>query len=301
MLRREEGRPDGRDKIRILLATGLLFAPLVSGLILEACSSNSSNTEVPAAIAVDIYQDMESGSGGDPLTSALMNASSYGPGSWNPTAGTMWVSNDNSRPLPGPVVVGGTTYPGKGGTRSWAFLDAFQQNFVTTMFPSDHLKVTVACFLTVGPTCLFYNPFDALAMQGISIFSVLQVLGEDSGGPYLRAHSCIAGAVSTFSANHIKVIAGKTYWVNLQYDGPAGKTRVAAYDPDNGFAQVGPILVADSVTGAGIQYFSCGRSDTHGDNPDCPTQSYLDNIIIDYTYGKFPLIPGVATAGNYGQ
>jgi hypothetical protein len=298
MLRREEGRPDGRDKMGILLATGLLFVPFLSCLILETCSSN---TEVPAATPVDIYQDMESGSSGDPLTSALMNASNYGSGSWDPMAGTMWVSNNNSRSLPGPVVVGGTTYPGKGGTRSWVFLDAFDWNFVTTMFPSDHSKVTVACYLTAGPTCLFGNQFDTLTIEGPSIFSVLQIRGEDSGGPYLRAHSCIAGSESTFSASQIKVIAGKTYWVNLQYDGPAGKTRVAAYDPDNGFAQVGPILVADSVTNAGIRYFSCGRSDTHGDNPDCATQSYLDNIIIDYTDGKFPLIPGIATAGNYGQ
>jgi hypothetical protein len=41
MLRREERRPDGRDKRGILLATGLLFVPFLSGLILETCSFNT--------------------------------------------------------------------------------------------------------------------------------------------------------------------------------------------------------------------------------------------------------------------
>jgi hypothetical protein len=230
-----------------------------------------------------------------------MNASHRGPGSWAASEGTLWVSGHNSRSLPGPIVVGGAVYDGGAGTRSWIFLDANDRNFVTLMLPSTYPRVTVACYLTIGPTCLFWNQFDTLTIAGISVFSVLQMGGEDAEGPYLRAHSRIADGTSTFSPDRIKVVAGKTYWLNLQYDGPAGKTRVAAFDPDNGFIRVGPILEADSVTDAGIQYFSCGRCDTHGDNPDCTTQSYVDEIIIDFTKGMFPLVPGIAAGAGSGR
>ncbi|HSA94798.1 MAG TPA: hypothetical protein VLJ16_02020 [Acidobacteriota bacterium] len=264
-------------------------------LVLVTCSKG---TDIPTPTPVDVYQDMESGDDGDPLTSTIMNASHHGPGSWDTAGGTLWVSSTHSRSLPGPVMTGGTTYSAGSGTRSWTFLDGYAQNFVFLTLPSAYSRVTVACYLTVGPTCLFWNQFDTLAIEGISVFSVLQMQGEDTAGPYLRAHSRIADGTSTFSPDKIRVVAGKTYWVNLQYDGPAGKTRVAAFDPDNGFLQVGSILVADSVFDAAIQYFSCGRCDTHGDNPDCPTRSYVDDVIIDFTNGVFPLVPGILTGAG---
>lgn len=292
--RKQEIGPVGEN---MRIRTTMKWAALVfhSFTILSVCSSKSAE---PDPIRVDIYQDMESGTSGETLTAALMNASNHGAGSWSPT-GQMWVSHSGSRPLPGPVSVGGISYQGSGGSRSWAFSDALEQNFSTFFFPTWPPRVTVACFLTVGPTCIFTNQFDTLAFEGFQVFSVLQMRGEDTGGPYLRAHSRDASGQSTFSAAQIKVIAGRTYWVNLQYDGPAGITRVAAFDPNNGYAQVGPTLEADSVADAFIRFFSCGRTDAHRDNPDCTTVSYLDNIIIDYTSGAFPLIPGLAVDRNH--
>jgi hypothetical protein len=277
--------------MKIHTAAGFILILLLWGLALATCSTRTDHS---TPIPVDIYQNMESGNNGDPLTSLIMNASHHGPGTWTSTPGTLWVSGAHSRPLPGPILIGGTVYDEGDGSRSWTFLDAYQLNSVSLTLPSTPARVTVACYLTVGPTCLFWNQFDVLAFEGLSIFSILQLRGDDAAGPYLRAHSRIADATSTFSPDQIKVIAGKTYWVNLQYDGPAGKTRVAAYDPDNGFMQVGTVLVTDSTADAGIQYFSCGRCDSHGDNPDCTTRSYIDTIIVDYTNGVFPLLPSRA-------
>ena len=56
-------------------------------------------------IAVDMYQDMESGNAGDVLTPSIMNASSHGAQSWSAPCGTMWVSTAYHRDLPGPVIV----------------------------------------------------------------------------------------------------------------------------------------------------------------------------------------------------
>jgi hypothetical protein len=54
--------------------------------------------------------------------------------------------------------------------------------------------------------------------------------------------------VTTFSPTQIKIVPGKTYWVNLHFDGVAGKTSVAAFDPDNAFAPVGDTVVASKAT-----------------------------------------------------
>ena len=63
---------------------------------------------------------MESGNNNDVLTATIMNASSHPSGSgWVTGGGTMWVSTSHHNDLPGPVVCGGVTYNGTGGTRSW--------------------------------------------------------------------------------------------------------------------------------------------------------------------------------------
>jgi hypothetical protein len=271
-------------------ATELRF--VLSVILLLVTGYLSLVTAVHAATPVDIYQDMESGSSGNMLTSTIMNASNHGAGSWSINGG-MWVSNNNSRPLPGPVIAGGVTYPGTSGSRTWMFNDNNAMNYVRVSFGSSYSRITIACYLTVGPTCLFWNQFDTIVMSGNQGFAVLQMRGNDQDpGPYFRAHSSAPGWVTTFSPNSIEMDAGKTYWVNLYFDGIEGKTYVAAFDPDNGFAQVGITIVAESVPGSTMNgSVNFGRADNHGNNPGCTTQSYFNHILIDYTNAAFPLIP----------
>ncbi len=197
------------------------------------------NSGVLAATPVDIYVDMESGNDGDLLAPGIMNSASHSAGSAWSLTGSMWVSTDNSRKLPGPVVVGGVTYPGTGATRTWKFNDNNAKNFARVTLPSSYPKITVACYYTPGVTIRFWNQFDTIIMSGDKGFAVLQTTKEDEKGPYLRAHSCTAGWKTTFSPDHIAVVSGKTYWINLHFDGSAGKTSVAVFDPDKAFAQVG--------------------------------------------------------------
>jgi hypothetical protein len=78
----------------------------------------------------------------------------------------------------------------------------------------------------------------------------------------------------------------------LHFDGTAGKTSVAAFDPANGFAQVGNTIIADSTPNSTMAYkIQFGRGDNHGNNPTAKTQSYIGHILVDYTNGAFPLIP----------
>ena len=81
--------------------------------------------------------------------------------------------------------------------------------------------------------------------------------------------------------------------MNLHFDAEEGKTSVAAFDPDNDFAQVGEVVVANSwLDSTGMRWIGFGRADNHGPNPTAKTQSYFQHILIDYTRGAFPLIPG---------
>ncbi len=256
------------------------------------------NSDTLAATPVDIYQDMESGNDGDLLTPNLMNAASHGARStWNLT-GSMWVSNEHSRNLPGPVIVGGITYPGATATRTWKFNDNSAKNFARVTLASSYPRITVACYYTPGVTVRFWNQFDTIIMSGNRGFAVLQTTKEDAKGPYIRAHSCTAGWKTTFSPGHIAVVSGKTYWINLHFDGSAGKTSVAVFDPDMAFAQVGATVVADSVPDSTMQGgIDFGRGDNHGNNRDAKTQSCFGQILVDYRNGAFPLIRNRSRSG----
>ncbi len=251
-----------------------------------------------AAVPVDIFQDMESGHDGDPLTAAIMNASSHGGGSTWSINGQMWVSTRNSRDLPGSVTVDGVTYTGKGGTRSWMFNDDNQLNYVKCILPGRYAKITIACYYATGVTIPWVQ-FDSINFLEVThgTWGVLQVETEDKGGPYLRCHSASAGSKTTYSPTHVKVMVGKPYWVNLHFDGDAGTVSGAVFDPANEFAQVGTTVVAQSTVEARV-YGSIrfGRTAAHGNHPDATTQSYFDNIIIDFTNATFPLLP---LAGNH--
>lgn len=250
------------------------------------------NSDIFAATRVDIYQDMESGNDGDLLTPTIMNAASHSTGSAWSLTGSMWVSKDNSRTLPGPVIVGGVTYPGTGATRTWKFNDSSANSFARVSLSSSYPRITVACYYTPGVTIRFWNQFDTIIMSGNLGFAVLQTTKEDEQGPYLRAHSCTAGWKTTFSPDHIAVVSGKTYWVNLHFDGSAGKTSVAVFDPDKAFAQVGKTVVAESVPNSTMKGgITFGRADNHGNNPTAKTQSYFGHVLVDYSNGAFPLVP----------
>jgi hypothetical protein len=249
-------------------------------------------TSLFAAIPVDVYQGMESGANGDLLTAALMNASNHGKTTWSAGHGELWVSTSKVRDLPGPVAVGGTTFASKTATRHWMFNDKASLNDVVCTLPGSYPKITVACFYTPGVTIRFANQFDSICMTGNQGYAVLQTRNDDGKGPYFRAHSCTTGWHTTFSPKQIKIVSGKTYWVNLHFDAEQGKTSVSAFDPDQAFSQVGEIVVADSwLHSTGIHQIRFGRADNHGPNPTATTQSYFDQILIDYSHGVFPLVP----------
>jgi len=274
------------------LSVALLIA-LAASVALVASAAPAS-----APARVDLYLDMESGKAGDLLTTGLVTASCHGDGAtWN-MRGDLWVSAKNARPLPGPVAVGGQTFAGADATRTWMFNDRKTHNYLECQFKDRQItKITVACYYTPGVTIPFANQFDTIAFHGNRAFAVLQTRNDDGKGPCLRAHSCSEGWKTTFSPTQIKIVSGKTYWVNLHFDGETRTASVAAFDPENGLSQVGETAVAQS-SASNVSILAFGRFDNHGDNPEAATQSYFGQIVVDYTNAAFPLLPKTASTSG---
>ncbi len=255
----------------------------------------ASGAGAPPQTPVDLYQDMESGQDGALLTPESMAASCHGDGATWTIQGSMWVSTKNARALPGPVAVGGKVYPGTDATRTWMFRDSDDRNYVECNFAGQYGNITVACYYTPGVTIPFANQFDTIALTGYQAFAVLQTRNDDGKGPYLRGHSCTEGWKTTFSPAQIPIVPGKTYWVNLHFDGEKGEASLAAFDPENGFVQVGETVVAPSWPGSTMRRVAFGRYDRHGSNPKAQTQSYFGQVLIDHTSEAFPLLPRAAS------
>jgi hypothetical protein len=262
-------------------------------------------------LTVDIYQDMESGNPGDLLTPEIMNASSHGgfnesiPAIWNiygvtptnPLKG-VWISTANVMQLPGKVTVRGIGDFKVTSTRTWVYRDRYDDNYVLAVYGKDlnpnipnQTHQTIACYLTLGHVNNFSRDEDVILMGS----GVLQVAGNLHGPnpPYIIAHSS-----NWESPNAIKVIAGKTYWVNLHKDSAEGLCKVAVFDPANGYAQVGETVISQSPTTAFPSKAGFGRNDNHG-NTDLLGDnclSYFSHIMIDYTEAKFPLLPYIESS-----
>ncbi len=272
------------------------------------------------AINVDIYSTMENGNDGDVLTPVIMEGSTIGGIAGLPAPdwllfNNMWVSTDFVRPLPGKVTVDGIDYTGSG-TRTWKFSDLYKWNFVDIRYGEDrekghpppcHPKKTVACFYTPNPD-QFYGfgcTFDNIIIPVHNSYAVLQTIGEATDGQsypgkiFMRAHGSkiVNGKwVGTVADTCILGDPGKTYWVNLHHDGPAGVCKVAVFDPDNGYTQIGGISISECNPWDGYgaeSRVAFGRADNHSDLDEWwdETFSYFSHIMIDYTEGKFPLLP----------
>ncbi len=256
----------------------------------------SADVFAATPLPVNIYQSMESGNTGDLLSSTIMDASSYGNQAWQwlGTNQAMWVSNNNVTDLPGPVSVSGTIYNGTGGTRSWMFNDNLEYNAVCCTFtnPLSNPGVTAACYFTPGLTHVIYHEDDTIrlvANDGIG-WGVLETGINGDGTLYFNSHSCDYHGITTRGPQITGVVAGHTYWMNLHFD-IGGLCSAAVFDPSNGFAQVGSVSTCLSHPGSVIKEADFGRGDNVG-NDNLTSQSYFDKILVNYTNGLFPLIPG---------
>ena len=259
-----------------------------------------ANADVRAATAVDIYQEMASGKDGDLLTSASMNASTH-PGAvgWAINRGPWFISTRHARNLPGPVTVGGVTYSGTGGSRTWMLNTSNAMNCVSLYAGKSDSRpaITVAFYYTTDLAVRNYHIYDTATIYcRDGTYCCMQQETRMEGGP-ASAHSCDSKWKTTYSPTVTKILAGKTYWINLNYNAAGqGTVSLATFDPDKAFAQVGTTLVSQSHPAKASPWrILLGRTDNHGNQTDDRSQTWFGHIMIDYTNAAFPLIPSAAT------
>jgi hypothetical protein len=241
---------------------------------------------------VDIYQDMEAGNAGDVLTAALCTASSHGAGSWTIVGAdaSLWVSTRYARNLPGPVIVGGVTYNGAGGTRTWEFAYNHSHNYPQVHISYNTPGLTTACYYTPAYGTQLYSQIDSIGMEGYGGWCCLQTYYNSDGTDSVRSHSQNPTGASTYGP-WITVQIGKTYWVNTRLD-RAGSASIAVFDPDNAFAQVGSVSWCDARPDSRSIEIGWGRYDGTGERT-VTALGHFDNILVDYTNGLYPLLPNV--------
>jgi len=270
---------------------------------------------IMAVVSANIYQPITEGNDGDTVTPTNMAIGDVHDSDiqlvWALT-NTVKVSTLIDTEIPGPIEVEDTEYSIDSG-KTWRWSNKFQSNFVGLTIQNlsaatqNYDKMTIGCLFVPGEDENFFNQHDAIIINGAgaspsSSFAVLQT-NTVSGNFVIRAHSSVSFG-STFS-DPITVVKDTRYWVNLHFDGPAGKVRVAVYDASDFTELTGSPVEANMDVGEKTFTLGFGRTDAHGDNAQTEDFSELGQIIIDTT-GVFPLIPTaapppVAGGDNWGS
>ncbi len=235
--------------------------------------------------AVDIFNDMETGSSGDTLTSTNVGASSHGSGCTWATAGTMNISNLNDNTLRGPITVSSTSYDGIG-TRTWRVAGNVNGTYVSQSLTSAKNVVVVSGFITVGIETGLFELYDTYVVGAGNAYAVCQIY---SGGSGVLQFNIETYTGSTQHSAAINIIKDRTYWVSFKVDAAGGNAYLQIYDVSDPNNWIDMGSVSNVMSTGTISLIRFGRADGH------PTTSinyiYLDDICTNFTDTTWPFLP----------
>jgi hypothetical protein len=259
----------------------------------------------PTVVEVDTFQNFSSATPPTDLTEGILTASEKGQSGWQNYLGssfTHWdVVDRNPSTFPIPIQAGGVTYEDTG--RKWIQVNhtgatsSEAVHFLPPGAQGTYDKALVRGFVHLNLANLSgpENNLDFLQIDG-NPFGVMQLLALN-GNYRLRAHAGL------FNGGYIPVDnTDKVYYFEAIYDAPAGRMRVAVYDPDSSFALVGFsagfMTVADAlyIIGFNSNYLNLGdMTGTHA----------FGGLSVTYAptkiTGTAPSAPGSATLNATGS
>ena len=266
---------------------------VVGVLLLSEFCVLSSELVVHAATPVDAFIALSSAPLGAQLTPAIMQAGTYGTlGSWTTISNAVGMSvGPHQMSLPGPVTIGGTTYPAGYPTQSMAYDNTYNFSSVDVFLPSNFTAVTVAGYITLGfPNAGFNGSFaDLVSIYGlVGATSAFAVMQAHTGNPTYDLHIESNGN-GTIRSGNIVITPGATYWYNIKADFAAGQSTLNVYDMSNNL--VGSVNVA-TLSGGTLSKLYFGQEE----KAIAPgTTNYFEDTLIDYTNAAFPLTPWVGS------
>jgi hypothetical protein len=277
-----------------LLVTTALNTPggsytlTVTGVAGSLVATTGVSLVVIPGVTADLFNNAEAGNIGDLLSVPILNASTQGSGgSWiTSNVQKFSVGTPNLGVFANQVIVAGGSYDGSG-SHSWDYDHSVDGQFVKYQTPSGQLKVSVGMFLQAGPNGT-YGTYDFLELRAFDgMGCVLQLF--DSPVPSYHtvwAHSA-ASSYGTQVGVGIPINANATYWMSLQYDSVTGLCSLAVFDPVT-FVQIGVTSMVPLDTNQELFLVILG-SNGHLTTTDAHT--FFDNVVVDWTEGKFPLLP----------
>ncbi len=256
-----------------------------------------------AGVVVDLYNPAQpSGKVGEACTAAMLQANMKSSGYsavWSIT-GTVLCSEKYPRSFPAPLRIGGRDVRVVG-TRCLEVPDSSKDNKAILIVEkyAKYAKQTIAAFVTPGGPYKEFRRFDTIGGFGNPWF--IAQTSHKGGKVYFNSHGQ-DDKRSTYGPL-IAVKPGKTYWVNIHFDGVADMCKLSVFDPDNNYALVG---TSDCVTGRSAAHptksealYKFGRGD--GIAQGSPGGStFFSHIMIDITDGTYPLFPDSKTIKKTG-
>lgn len=240
---------------------------------------------IAATTRVDVYLDMESGTSGSLVTSALLNAATHGAGgSWATVPGTlsaMHVTTGFEPTLGTQILVGDTLYTDATSSRGYAFRNVTDREFARYTFETTHPRVSFGCFLRIGDfDGSTFGSYDLVALEGDGEFIVLNFQDFPGDGFAWQIHTQ-AGTHDPFP-----IKANTTYWATLLWDQPNRRAFLKAYDAET-WELVGSASIP--LLNEPCEAVCFGRYDDHDKTTD-KFHDY-DDLMIDYSTAEFPILP----------
>lgn len=239
-----------------------------------------------ASYLVDTFVDFEAGTIGVVPSITVMNNSTNGTKNWTSSvpspADNATIVSDTSA-LRGPVTIGSTVFNGTGGTKGISFSTTTQEKFVYT-FPEGVTSVSLGTYF-INTVDGSYTEWDWIIIYGWNgnFLSPNEYDGAIGSTKTIRAHGS-AGKGDDISISHNTV-----YWVTIKWVANDGG-YLQVFDPTN-WSKVGESYIGGiGDTTANVLQF--GVIDGHS-KYQVGSVTY-DNILIDWTEAKFPLLPPIS-------
>ena len=283
---------------RLALSQLTLVAAFLAG-VLPPGEALADSPRKP--LVADLYVDMESGKPGDTMTTQLLDAMTHGSsGTWSlrrgaektdtPLAGfTVGAAKGH---LPVPVSVNGVLHNKNNAEdqRGWACALATPLRCVYYTFKTPHPAVSVGFFLEYHGTKA-WTPLDLVCINSVDDFVVMNTR-EHPKTPGVRVHtgdrSPGNGPKPSRAGPVIDLEDGKLYWVSMRFTQHADSS-LALFDPKT-FQQIGETSTLTLTSNTPARMIIIGRCDK-GPGTIPPTTLYWNDLVVDWTTARFPLLP----------
>jgi hypothetical protein len=246
--------------------------------------------------SADTWLQMNTSSSGTTLTSTILNAGTVGGSvTWSlsksPLTGYTVGASQGS--LGGTITVGGTPYPANTTTQSLALSHGAAGLYIQTSNTfSGHATVVANGYITFGPPNAGPNGV-AFAYVTMTDWNGHYVVLELNNGNANGQGNCYCVRIETdgngtlYSSN-TPVTPGYRYSYSMLFDEVGGMTKLALFDPQNGYAQVGTTMTVAQKTGSILGRWILGNYEW---GTASGATSYFEDSMLDWTNHVFPNHP----------